>query len=130
MELKDFGNAVHQVQSAILDEFEANPLTKKPLAPKDFPAMKATLRRVAEELILCGDVTEAIARLRQDQTGELAAVLFLTTDLLPADCHVTAIKRAHASTLHEPTVLPFHAFCAYFVELSDGLEVVKRPPVS
>lgn len=130
MELKDFGNAVHQVQSAILDEFETNPLTKTPPAPKDFPAMIAILRRVAEELILCGDVSEAIARLRQDQTGELAAVLFLTTDMLPPGCHITAIKRAHASTLHEPTVLPFHAFCAYLIELADGLEVVKLPPES
>jgi hypothetical protein len=130
MDLRDFGSAVHQVQSAILDEFEATPLTKKPPAPRDFQEMKATLRHVAEELILCGDVSEAIARLRRDQTGELASVLFLTVTMLPPDSHVTAIKRAHASTLHEPTVLPFHAFCAYLIELADGLEVVNRPPES
>lgn len=127
MELKDFGNAIHQVQSAILDEFEANPLTKTPPAPRDFAEMKATLLRVAEELILCGNVSEAIARLRQDQTGQLAAVLFLTTQMISAESHIAALKRAHASTLHEPTMLPFHAFCAYLIELSDGLEVVKRP---
>jgi hypothetical protein len=130
MELKDFGDAVNQVQSAILDEFEANPLTKTPPAPKDFQAMKATLRHVAEELILLGDVSEAIARLRQDQTGELASVLFLTTSMIPPDIHVAAVKLAHAKTLHEPTFLPFHAFCAYLIELADGLKLGPKPTES
>jgi hypothetical protein len=39
------------------------------------------------------------------------------------DGHKLAARRAFEETIHEPTILPLHAFCSYLIELCKGLEL-------
>jgi hypothetical protein len=118
----EFSQQISEVTHAILDQLGAEPPTTMPPVPKDWPELRATVRRVAEELILCADVKEGIALLRQDQ-GALQGVVILTTEMIPFSARKLAIQRAYAATSHEPSVLPFHAFCSFLIELCDGLEL-------
>ena len=122
VDLKEFSDQIFAVQHAILDQLFEYPLQSQPPAPKDWPELRSIVRKLAEDLMLCADVNEAIARLRQDQATALD-VVWLTNYAVSEDDSLLAIKRAHADTLHEPTILPLHAFCSYLIELCDGLEL-------
>jgi len=121
VELNQFADQVFGVAEAIRKEFSERPFPEGIRVPKDWPSLRATVRNLAADLILCADVDEAIAQLRQDQSGALAAV-WLTSQVQEQDSGL-AIERAYAATAHEPTVLPLHAFCSYLIELCDGLEL-------
>jgi hypothetical protein len=74
---------------------------------------------------LCSHVDEAIALLRRDQARALN-VAWLTNLAISEDDSLLAMKRAYADMRHEPTVLPLHAFCAYLIELCNGLELKSK----
>lgn len=128
MRLRDFSKQIFAIEQAIHREISEHPLTTQPRAPKDWNELRSTVRRAAEDLILCADVDEAISRLRQDPEA-WSAVAWLTIEApVSQDDHRLAARRAFEATIHEPTVLPFHAFCSYLIELCNGLEIA--PPSS
>ena|SRR2546430_10107941 len=120
MQFRDFLNEISVIRQAILDEIREHPLTESTSAPGGLNEVRAIVRRAAEDLILCADVKEAIARLRQDPKALLAVEAL--TSYAPDEDDMLAIRRAHAATLHDPSELPFHAFCSYLIELCDLCE--------
>ena len=105
----------------MLDQLDQYPATKELLPPKDWNALRESVRSVAEDLILCADVNEAIALLRRDQARALN-VAWLTNLAISEDDSILAMKRAFEATAHAPTALPLHGFAAYLIELCEGLE--------
>jgi hypothetical protein len=120
MELRDFANEISVVGHEIVDQLSEHRPTKPLQVPKDWRELLSIVRSAAENLILCVDVKEAIARLRRDPKA-LQAVLFLTSHVTEGDT-MLAIRRAHAGTVHTPSALPFHAYCSYLIELCKLLE--------
>jgi len=92
--------------------------------PKDLTGLLTIVRRVAEDLILCASVDEAMSLLRRDHEGALS--FWALTNLISDSHHMIAIRRAYASTPHPTTILPCAAFSAVLIELCNGLELV--PP--
>jgi hypothetical protein len=126
MTFKDFADQIIAVGDAIHDQLDEHPLTKELRhPPKDWRALRESVRSVAEDLILCADVDEAIAQLRQDQSRALN-VIWLTNLAISEDDSLLAMKRAYEDTRHVPTILPLHAFCAYLIELCEGLELKRK----
>jgi hypothetical protein len=123
VQFSDFSREIFDIGKAIQDELAQRPLTEPQPAPQDLKELLSIVRRAAEDLMLCSDVDEAIGRLRRDPKA-LLAVEWLTNDAaILADDYKLAARRAYEATLHEPTALPFHAFCSYLIELCDGLEL-------
>ncbi len=128
MELKEF---VHQVASgarALLDEYNDHPLAQSHYPPKDLRRTLSNGRRVAEEIILLTDVDEARSHLQQDPEA-LRDVLLLTSDF-PFEDQKLAVDSAYEAMRHEPTILPFFAYCSYLIELCNALERGLQPPES
>jgi len=86
-------------------------------------SLYAGVRRAAEELMLCTDVDEAIARPRQDPEALLCVECLTNRGPIERNAYVSAARRAFEETIHEPTALPFHCFCSYLIELCNGLEI-------
>ena len=120
MQFCDFEEQIFSIDRAIHREISERPLTRQARAAKDLIELRLIVRRAAEDLILCADVKEAIARLRQDPKALLAVEAL--TSYAPDEDDMLAIRRAHAATLHDPSELPFHAFCSYLIELCDLCE--------
>jgi hypothetical protein len=125
MTFKQFSAQIVAVGHALLDQLDQYPATKELSPPKDWNALRKSVRSVAEDLILCVDVDEAIALLRQDQARALS-VVWLTNLAISEDDSLLAMRRAFEATPHAPTALPLHGFAAYLIELCDGLEVKRK----
>jgi len=121
MKFEDFAAQIVAVGHAIHDQLDQYPPTKELQPPKDWNALRESVRSVAEDLILCSDVDEAIVQLKRDQARALN-VAWLTNLAISEDDSLLAMRRAYEDTRHVPTILPLHAFCAYLIELCDGLE--------
>ena len=121
MKFEDFAAQIVAVGHAIHDQLDQYPPTKELQPPKDWNALRESVRSVAEDLILCSDVNSAMSLLRRDQARALG-VVWLTNLAISEDDSLLAMRRAYEDTRHVPTILPLHAFCAYLIELCDGLE--------
>jgi hypothetical protein len=119
----EFVQQISVVENAIIDSLEANPPKSELRAPKDWPALRATVRAFAEDLILSDDVKKAIDRLKQDH-ATLLGVLWLTSEAIPFESRKIATKRAFAEAPVDMSTLPCYAFCSFLIELCDGLELV------
>jgi hypothetical protein len=125
MTFEDFASQTVSVGHAIHDQLDQFPPTRELEPPKDWNALRESVRSVAEDLILCSDADSAIRLLRQDQAKALN-VAWLTNLAISEDDSLLAMKRAYAGTRHEPTILPLHAFCTYLIELCNGLELKSK----
>jgi len=123
VEFGDFSREIFEISKAIQDELARHPLTGSQAAPQDLKQLLAIVRRAAEELMLCTDVDEAIARLRQDPEALLCVECLTNRGPIERNAYVSAARRAFEETIHEPTALPFHCFCSYLIELCNGLEI-------
>ncbi len=121
MTFEEFHKQIYAVVEAILILEESQPETTTIPVPKDWPALQAILRRVAESLILCADVDSAIAALKADR-GALQAFLWLTIEA-PEDAIACAESEAYAEMSIGATMLPGLCFSAYLLKLVDSLEV-------
>jgi hypothetical protein len=74
---EDFAAQIFAISEAIQEEQRAHPANEELPPPRDLNELRSIVRRVAEDLILCADVDEAISRLRQDPAA-LRAVEWLT----------------------------------------------------
>ena len=127
MTLHEFQAQVFSVLHSFLDDLAAHPATKEVPAPKDWEHLRSIVRGVAEDLILCVSVPDAIATIRGDHSA-LLGVVMLTTELISEDDTVLAIRRAYASTPHDTPLLPAHPFAAYLLQLCSDLELVQKQP--
>jgi hypothetical protein len=125
MTFEDFADQIVLVGHAIHDQLDQFPPTRELEPPKDWNALRESVRSVTEDLILCSDVDEAIALLRRGHARELN-IMWLTNLAISEDDSLLAMKRAYADMRHEPTVLPLHAFCTYLIELCNGLELKSK----
>ena len=122
MTLKKFEKQVLAVCVELLNKIgEFPPDQNTPPPPKDDATLLKTVRGVAEDLILCSTLDEAISLLQQDQVKAVSVAVLIGSMVKPKDSAL-AIKLAHASTLHEPSILPLHAFCAYLIEICNRSE--------
>ena len=121
MQLYDFEAQIFSMDQAIHREISKHGLpTSRPL--KDLDKLRATVRRAAEDLILCSDMDHAIRRLRQDPEAWSAIVALTIQAPLSRDDHRLAGRRAFDATPGEPNGLPFYPFCSYLIELCNVLE--------
>ena len=125
MTFEDFADQIVSVGHAIHDQLDQFPATKELEPPKDWNALRESVRSVAEDLILCSDVNSAMSLLRRDQARALG-VVWLTNLAISEDDSRFAMKHAYADTRHEPTILPLHAFCTCLIELCNGLELKSK----
>ena len=125
MKFEDFAAQIVAVGHAIHDQLDQYPPTKELQPPKDWNALRESVRSVAEDLILCSDVDEAIVQLKRDQARALG-VVWLTNLAISEHDSRFAMKHAYADTRHEPTILPLHAFCTCLIELCNGLELKSK----
>jgi len=118
MTLVEFSRQIFAVISAIQDSLEQFPLDKDIPAPANWSEIQSILQRVAEDLMICASVTDAVAKLRQDQ-GTLLVVgyvaIWLEDSLLKS-----TIQRAYAETPEASWNLPGQPFAAYLLEICKG----------
>jgi hypothetical protein len=126
MQFNDFEKQIFSIDQAIHRETSKRLLAvTKPSPPKDLADLRATVRRAAEDLILCADVDMAISRLRQDSES-WSAVMALTIEApLSRDDHRSAARRAFEATPRGPSALPFYPYCSYLLELCNALELAE-----
>jgi len=124
MQLRDFEEQIFSVDQAIHREFSKYPPTSQPGVLKDLKQLRGMVRRVAEDLILCTDVDEAIRRLPQDPEAWLALAALTIEAPLSRHDHRLAGRRAFEATPREPGTLPF-PFCSYLLELCNALELAQ-----
>jgi hypothetical protein len=125
MQLCDFEEEIFSMDQAIHREISKYPLPTRTPPPKDWGKLRATVRRVAENLILCRVVDHAIARLRQDPEAWSTIVALTVEAPLSRDDHRLAGRRAFEATPRKPSGLPFYPFCFYLIELCDLLRLTQ-----
>jgi hypothetical protein len=126
MTLNEFQKQVFAGLFAIQNDLADKPLSASIPAQKDFPALLASVRKVADEMALCATLDSAINALREDQAG-LLGVLFLTSEISESDV-ILAVRRAYASSPQDSSALPGYPVAAYLIQLCDDLELVSRRP--
>lgn len=129
MELSEFRGRIFDVLIRIHETCDANPSVRQQALPQDLRELLSIVRTAASGLILCASVDEAIDRLKQDQL-KLGAVEYVSNWALADDRESeSAIRLAHAKETQDTPALPCFAFCAYLIELCDGLKPGKGPAV-
>jgi hypothetical protein len=126
MHFGEFEEQVFLVDKAIHREIPQDPPTRETPAPRDLNELRATVRRAAEDLILCTDLDEGISRLRRHAEA-YSAIKALTIEApLSRDDHRSAARRAFEATPGDPKALPFYPYCSYVLELCNGLELAEH----
>jgi hypothetical protein len=125
MQLGDFEAQIFAIDRAIHREISKRPLPAQPPAPKNLGKLRAIVRHAAEDLILCGDVDQAIKRLRENPQAWSAIVALTVEAPLSREDHRLAGRRAFEATPRDPDGLPFYPFCFYLIELCDILQVTR-----
>lgn len=118
-----FQQQAFSVLHALQDDLENHPLTEEIRAQKDWPALRASVRGVAEDLMLCTTIDEAIAKLRQDRAAALG-VLWLVGQVSNDDS-ILAMKRAYSSMSQDTTPLLLYPFAAFLIQMCDDLELTQ-----
>src|SRR6266478_6078982 len=127
MQFGDFEEHIFSIDRAIHHEIPKDPPAPEIPAPRNLTELRATLRRAAEDLILCTDVDQGIRRLR-GQAEAWSAIKALTIEApLSRDDHRSAARRAFEATPGEPSSLPFYPYCSYLLELCNRLELARSP---
>ena len=123
MQFGEFEEQIFSIDRAIHRQISQDRPTTEASALRDLSKLRATVRRAAEDLILCSDVDHAIGRLRRNAEAS-AAIKALTIEApLSRDDHKSAAQRAFEATPGEPESLPFYPYCSYLVELCNALEL-------
>lgn len=117
----EFHDQIFAGLNAILADAERNPLKEAIPAPKDWPALQAVVRSVAEEMALCSTLDAAIARLKADPAALLGSVWLATH--VPGPDVLLAEKLAYAGSPQDSSMLPGYPLAAFLMELCDGLEL-------
>jgi len=107
----------------MLDSLETDPPTTDLDPPADWPALRAKLRGLADDLMLCTDIPSALAKLAEDKVTFLG-VVWLVTNINEADS-IAAMKQAYSTAAGGFMDLPGSPFAAYVIALCDGLELTK-----
>jgi hypothetical protein len=128
MELSEFRGRVFDALIRIHEVCDANPSVRQQALPQDARELLSIVRTPASELILCASVDEAINRLKQDQL-KLGAVEYVSSEALSDPEIESAMLLAYAKETQDTPSLPCFAFCAYLIELCDGLKPGKGPAV-
>jgi hypothetical protein len=115
MTYAEFSRQFFVVLNAILDSIEKSPVTPTSV-PKNWPDAQVALRRVAEDLMLCVDVKQAVEKLRSEQPIMQFAVV-VATEMEDLDL-LSTMERAYASTSTPTAALPGQSFAAFLLEVS------------
>jgi hypothetical protein len=126
MQFDEFEQQIFSIDKAIHRKIPEDPQRQTASARTDLSALPATVRRAAEDLILCTDLDEGINRLRRHAEA-CSAIKALTIEApLSRDDHKAAARRAFEATAREPNSLPFYPYCSYLLELCNGLELAEQ----
>lgn len=104
-----------------LEKDKAN--VEKIQLPQSWPETQPILRSVAEDLMLCVDVNEAIARLKRDPKAALVVVC-VSKSLAPENSRKLT-RRAIVKMPADFSTLPCLPLAAFLIELCDSLETTK-----
>ena len=127
MQFSDFEKQIFSIDQKLHREISKHPLTVTDVCPpKDLAALRATVRGVAEDLILCAEVALGIRRLQQDSKARSVVRALTIQAPLSRDDHRSAARRAFDATPREPSALPFYPYCSYLFELCNALELAEH----
>jgi len=91
--------------------------------PVDWLATQAILRTVAEDLMLCASVDEAMHRLQRDRKAALTFVL-VARKLTPENAR-KLIRLAAAKAPADFSTLPLSPLASFLIEICDSLVLTK-----
>jgi hypothetical protein len=126
MQFGEFEQQIFSIDKAIHRGIPQDPPTREAPSPRDLSELGATVRRAAEDLILCTDLDEGVSRLRCDAEAWSVIKLLTIEAPLSRDDHRSAARRAFEATPGDPKVLPFYPYCSYLLELCNGLELAEH----
>jgi hypothetical protein len=124
MTYPEFSRLVFAVWNAIQDSLAQFPATSAEGVPADWNETKSRLIAVAEELMICPDVENAVAGLQRDKV-----IMIIVQDLLgradDAD-FLTLMQRAYetAPTLSEN--FPGQPFAVFLIEFANTMQPIRR----
>ena len=124
MQFNEFEEQIFSIDKAIQRGLPQVPSIREAL-PRDLSELRASVRRAAEDLILCNEVDEGISRLRRDAEASSAIKVLTIEAPLSRDDHRSAARRTFEATPGDAKVLPFYSYCSYLLELCNGLELAE-----
>jgi len=119
-DFKDFCLAIDNALSHVFDAFARTAQNQPTQPPLDWPSVQSALREIAEHLMLCTEVREAIQVLTKDRATLLTVVMAINR--ISTSIHLALYLQAHQQAGTNWAQLPGSPMAYFVLALCDYLD--------